>query len=93
MCFACSLAACSVHGSPCWRLGFLSQVWGSAKIILTESHAKLAWDCIPCMSKILLKYRLQFRSCRLLLEGITHHCICVASLAAASHIRDIMIVT
>ena len=43
---------------------------GSAKIVLIESHAKLAWDCTPCMGKMLLKYLLQFGFCCLLLHSI-----------------------
>ena len=58
--FRHSLAACSVPGALCWRLGFWHQVRGSVKIFLLECHAKLAWDCTPCMSKMLPEYLLQF---------------------------------
>ena len=32
-------------------------------MFLMESHAKLAWNCTPWMSKMLLEYLLKFGSC------------------------------
>ena len=74
MCYHCSLAACSVPGTPCWKTGIQNQVMGSVKVFLTASHAKPAWDCIPCMSKMLLNCPPQLGSSYLLLSGMSHHC-------------------
>ena len=62
--FHCSLAACSEPGTLYWRLGFCNQVRGSVKVFLIGSHARLAWDCTPCMSKMLLECLLQVGGCR-----------------------------
>ena len=46
-----------------------TQVRGSVKIFLIESHARLVWDCTPCTSKLLLNYLLQSGSSCMLISG------------------------